>query len=611
MPRAPLHTTLVWLLLAALLPACTDWNAQGNVPAETPRLQQLASTQPGDAGATDALPGLTVWETWTPPPVDAAIALEVAPGDDATATQDGGDATESTDDADLVDVQVVDVPVVDVAVVDVAVVDVPLADVDPACVGNAKGFGCPCASSSQCGSGLCTLGPAGPVCSQTCAKTGCPEGWACVAPSLVCKPVAVPDAGLDTVEVADTTGDAANPDGLDDAVSQDVSAEVDVGIIDTAEPDAGITDTVQFDVQPADVLTVDVSQPDATTSDIFLPVGGGPYCPCGSNDDCASGLCIPVGSGSLVCADPCNATCPTGWACTGYPGPGGTVVQVCLPALPIEDVSVTDSTVVDATSNDSGSDSSSGDGLGVDWQGYPDANFPDGADIYGGPINSCLSVYLFQQENCGKNSPTSACITEAGQSGSLYANFLYEPFAACQKAVCVPQCVGAADGTCMEKCIGKYCATQFLTCVANDSSGASDCPTAFTCAGKYPDKLLTIASACYANATPTAQKQMAALIGCSGAPQTSSCLPEIAACYKSANPQASCKDVATCTGGCGSDQSCVWTCIGTASPAALQKIQALGDCQNTCKAQCSGSQTCVDACNQQQCGGQVADCLAN
>jgi hypothetical protein len=559
MPRVPIHMSLGQLLLAVLLPACTDWNAQGNVPAEAPHLQQLGSPQLGspqlaDAGATDALPGLTVWETWTPPPVDVAHPTDVLPGDDATATQDAEDAGESPDVAVALDSQTADgtdAAVVDAAVMDAAVVDAAVADVDPACIGNAKVLGCPCASSAQCASGLCTLAPAGPVCSESCAKTGCPDGWLCSAVAKVCKPVAVPDAGsldadstgLQDVAAADASASDASEDAaLPDAPANDavdaVLADVDVVQADGAiEAGAGSADTVAADTVAADAAAADSGASDATSSDAAL----------------------------------------------------------------------TDSIIVDVTSSDAGS----GDAIGVDWQGYPDASFPDGADIYGGPINSCLAVYLFQQENCGKNSPTSACISAAGQAGSLYANYLFDPLGACEKAACVPTCQGATDGTCMEKCVGKYCATQFLGCVANDSSGANDCANAFTCAGKYPDKLLTIASACYANATPVAQKQMAALIGCSGAPQTSSCLPEIAACYKSANPQASCKDVATCTSGCGSDQTCVWTCIGTANLAALQKIAALGECQAACKTQCNGSQTCVDACNSQQCGGQVADCLGN
>lgn len=620
---------LVLGCVVVALPACTDWNAQGNVPAQATQLQQIGAPSQPDPKTADATAGVTVWETWTAPPADTALAQDVASPEDATVAQDGGTAEEDLGPVD--DVAILDVAVAEVGSGDASAgVDASPADVDPACAGPAKAMGCPCASSAQCGSGLCTAGPDGPVCSESCAKSGCPVGWACLPPALVCKPIAVPDAGSSGADV--TSGSDGGADaGLDDTSVDDVPGEDGTGdalAMDAPEPDVPVADVVLSDGADAllDATTLDVPGTDAdatdsSVTDVIVPtctISGGGYCPCLAQDDCASGLCLPLGNGTSYCASSCAGECPAGWTCAPAPGatdfpyycqPGGLVdagggdVQVSDTSSSSDTVDISDSLGTDSTS--------SGDAIGVDWQGYPDANFPDGADIYGGPINSCLSVYLFQQENCGKNSPTSACIDQAGQAGSLYANYLFEPLAECEKAVCVPQCAGALDGTCLEKCIGKYCATQFLGCVANDTTGSSSCPTAFQCAGQYPDKLLTIASACYANATPAAQKQMAALIGCSAQPQTSSCLPEIAACYQSANPTATCQQVATCTGGCGSDQTCVWTCIGAASPAALQKIQALGDCQAACKAQCGGSQACTDDCNTKTCGAQVADCLGN
>lgn len=539
-----LHLAIVGLLGLA---ACTDWTARGGTPDVVAQLS-AGNLMMLDAGA-DTQAGLSWWETWTPPSGNVADGGG-SPGEDAAdaAAQDLGETPTDVAGADAAGDAVADVAPIDAApLVDASALDTAI-DADPACSGANKAFGCPCASSAQCVTGLCTLGPAGPVCSQPCAKTGCPSGWSCAPPALVCKPIAPPDAG---------TPDA----GPTDVADVDATSGVDTAIaFDTASPET------MGDVSEVDTLVSDVAVPDAIGPDVAT-----------------------LDSGIIDAGGPDGFVYDSGWI------PDGIITVDAQPA----DIQNPDSAYQDAGYS------------GTDWQGYPDASWPEDADIYGGAINSCLAVYLFQQESCGKNAPSAACIDDAAKVGSLYANFLFEPLAVCQQAVCVPQCAGATDGLCMEQCVGKHCTGQFLACVANNTSGGADCATTFTCADKYPDKLLSIASACYANASPAAQKQMAGLIGCVSKPQTQSCLDQIATCYAVPNANSNCGATVNCMQGCSGSNPCTWQCLGKSSVASIQLLQAFWDCSLQQCGYCGEDQACKDACNGQQCGMQLKECLAN
>ncbi len=251
------------------------------------------------------------------------------------------------------------------------------------------------------------------------------------------------------------------------------------------------------------------------------------------------------------------------------------------------------------------------DGQFIDWQGYDDAAFPDAADIYGGAINSCLGVYLLEQENCGKISPSAACVAKAATAGSLYANYLFAPLAECQTAICLPACATASDESCMNQCLGKNCAAQFLACVANNTSGSQDCATTFDCTDQYAGKLMSIASACYANGTPAAQSQIAGLIGCSSKPQTESCIPLIAKCYASPSADQGCKATTQCTQACAGNNPCSWACIGKAKPQSVLFLDALWTCSLQNCSNCNGDNACTSACLAQKCSGPLADCITD
>lgn len=248
-----------------------------------------------------------------------------------------------------------------------------------------------------------------------------------------------------------------------------------------------------------------------------------------------------------------------------------------------------------------------------DWQGYGDLPFADGADIFGGAINSCLALYLYQAESCGAVNPTASCIDAAAKEGSLYAQFLFEPLQQCEKAACVDLCQGASDKSCWEQCIAKYCPAQFFACTSNAQQGNQSCGEAWTCASAFPDKLLTISSKCYAAASQAAQLQLSAVVSCITAPQTASCVPEIAACYGGGQAaDASCAASLQCLGACNGDQACSGACFGKASPAAVQLLDAAVACLNLqCAPQCQGDKACQDACAATTCKNQFAACAAN
>jgi hypothetical protein len=223
-----------------------------------------------------------------------------------------------------------------------------------------------------------------------------------------------------------------------------------------------------------------------------------------------------------------------------------------------------------------------------------------------------LNVYLFQQETCGKTGASAGCIDKVATAGSAYASFLFAPLAECEKAMCINACPGATDDTCWNQCIGKYCANQFLACTANDTTGSTDCSTAMSCAAQLPGKLLSIASLCYAKASPTAQKQMAALIGCASAPQSKACLTELGACY-GAGGTGSCSTLYNCLAqvglkDCPPGSECAG-CVQQASPTAVSQLQALVDCR---QAQCAGlvdGSSALTDCLKTKCSAYMQACF--
>ena len=83
--------------------------------------------------------------------------------------------------------------------------DVPQGDADTLdgsdaaleCSGEAKGFLCPCTSTSECESGFCVDSPVGGICTQPCLTESCPDGFSCkgvlnLLPDVVF--ICIPDA---------------------------------------------------------------------------------------------------------------------------------------------------------------------------------------------------------------------------------------------------------------------------------------------------------------------------------------------------------------------------------------------------------------------------------
>ena len=520
----------------------------------------------GDVLAVEFL-GSDASEADTAPPADGDDAETPADGGDAGTPADGGDAGLTVD---------------------------AFAEVSDPCSGADRPLGCGCAASQDCASGLCVYGPGGLVCSASCKNVICPAGWSCTAPALVCMPQADAGGASDAADAAVADGPEADAGVSDDGATLDGTAadapKADAPKADAPKPDApdGI------DASPSDSGTVSDAAADATADAVTDATAG---------DGGTDALVVDAagdsdGSGADAAFDG-----------TDNGGTDAIVVDAAGDAAGsdgIVDVAGTDVP-------DGGADVDT-DGLtGLDWVGYPDAIYPDDADIFGGAINSCLSLYLFQQETCGKNNPSAACIDSVATQGSLYANFLFEPVRLCQDTYCVDLCAAATEETCMNQCIGKNCPNQFLACVSNNQHGNENCQTTFSCAMSYPGKLLTIGSKCYANGTLSAQLAVGGLISCETKPNTDSCFQAVGDCYdQGATATNTCMQTITCTQGCGGDQNCVWLCLGKASPAGRAKVDALGDCMVTvCGPKCGDDKTCSDACLGTDCAAQFGACVAN
>ena len=419
------------------------------------------------------------------------------------------------------------------------------------------------------------------------------------------------------------------PDGA--TVSDDTAAQPDAG---------GITwlDAVAVDVQgaaDATPVTADATggADGGTTADGASGSDGGALADGGPGDDGQSGADGATADDAWVGDDTWTAYDGSGTA-DAWPGDDGLIypddaalgdswlyqdggwigeVSAADASVP-DDAWWVDAGIVDGGLWDSGSTADATvDVNAPDWQGYGDLIVPPGVDINAGALASCSEMYLYQKDTCGPNA-SADCVASMQTAGSPYANYRFEPLAACESLVCSPLCMVAGSDKCLEDCIGKYCAAQFFSCIDNGASGSASCADTFACsnAADIKGKMWSIAVTCLAKASPAAQTQFAGLIGCVTQPQTKTCIPELAACYADGSAQATCSQTLTCMGGCNGVDTCSNACIGKATPVAVSLIDDFWTCATTqCTPQCGGDKTCQDACFASKCNKQYAACIAN
>jgi hypothetical protein len=176
-------------------------------------------------------------------------------------------------------------------------------------------LGQPCANDDACNSGLCATTPAGSVCSQSCDgfNTGsCPAGFYCDGEAAgVC------GTGLC---LAGSAGGA--PLGASCATDTDCATLMCDGSVcaTPCRPDAGVsTCAMGFVCRPGAAPGCGACRSEADL--------GQPGDACGTNDDCASGLCA-VNGDETFCTDYCGEAdpCPPSFTCTPL---GDTAI--CVP----------------------------------------------------------------------------------------------------------------------------------------------------------------------------------------------------------------------------------------------------------------------------------------
>lgn len=427
--------------------------------------------------------------------------------------------------------------------------------------------------------------------------------------------LAADQAGADAAGVKDTTADTATPytfDGKDDFVGwpelappKDLAGAEDAQ--DAVEPDVSATDVEPADAEPADAGMPDATQADAEQQD-------------GQLTDVATqdAAWLDVGAVDVILPD--DTLVDTGSADAS--GPDSSIddsgqVDAGIVDAGIVDAGIVDIGIADASASDS-ADSQDAltlpDGAALpDWQGYGDVPWSGDADVYGGAIGSCLSMYLYQNETCGDSHPTAACIDSILVDGSLYAQFMFDPLRQCEKLACVDLCASATDKKCMEQCIAKYCTPQFFACTSNGAVGTQGCADAWKCAQAYPEKFLTISAKCYAATSPLGQQQFSSVISCVTQPQKTSCVPEIATCF-GAGPQGTegCGTTANCMNACNGDQYCAWSCVGKATPQAVSLLDGVWGCSvQKCTPKCGGAEPCQGDCLKSDCQQELVKCLVN
>jgi hypothetical protein len=246
-----------------------------------------------------------------------------------------------------------------------------------------------------------------------------------------------------------------------------------------------------------------------------------------------------------------------------------------------------------------------------DWEGYPDASWPDGTDVYGGVITSCFNIYAYVfQEACWGKDLSTACVNSAAQDASLYTQYLFQPLRECATSLCVPGCMGASGDTfqCIQQCMGKHCSFPLFACLSQGETGTNGCPATFECLQGYKDKIISIASKCFATATAPAQKQLAAFFSCGQPPQSETCFDQLSACYGSGS--VSCLGIIQCTQACAKgDDLCNFECFGQGSPKGQAQLNALWDCMFAHCSNCAGPDGCGEACHAKFCQKEQVTCL--
>ena len=561
----------ITFVISVLAAACTDWQAQGGATGTSvvSGAQPTAyATSSGRGVAADG--GPTAFETWQAPDVAAAVA-EVSVGVGTGGSDaNGADGTLSdilVDSAAGSDADSADAPEPVEVVVVLPDGGTPDPDGGSADANAADGV----ADTSK--------DSAIDVAAYTFDGKADFSGW----PDLA----SAKDTANETASTQDT---ASGADSTQDNASGADSLQ-DMGTV----PDATASDTVAADaitpIEDSNQPPVDSAVPPDAVVDIAL-------------DTFAD---VAMDSAPVDSAQADTAQTDSTQADSGATDATGVDF----------DSAGTDGLGGDGSTDAGASDGAGPDGLNIpDWQGYPpDLPFAADADIYGGPIASCLSLWLYQSEACGDTNPTTECINTVAKDGSLYSQFLFDPLRECQTAVCTGLCAAATDKSCMEGCVGKYCTAQFLACTSNATSGTQDCANTWKCSQQYKDKLLTISAKCYANASFAAQKQFAGIISCVGKPQATSCLPQIAGCFAPASGGVStCSATLSCINSCGSDENCSWTCMGNSTPKAVSLLDAIWTCQlQKCQPKCAGSPDpkCGDLCLQDQCKTELVQCLVD
>ena len=112
-------------------------------------------------------------------------------------------------------------------------------------------------------------------------------------------------------------------DEVCNALDDDCDGEIDEG---ACEPSPCVDDADCDDGDPNTVDWCDAVTGACVHELIGDPCPGGWACPCASDDECMSGLCVDG-----ICVEPCTDACPAGYTCAIYPYSGVDVIYICLP----------------------------------------------------------------------------------------------------------------------------------------------------------------------------------------------------------------------------------------------------------------------------------------
>ena len=230
-------------------------------------------------------------------------------------------------------------------------------------------------------------------------------------------------------------------------------------------------DTLDGGSDAATDATTDAKDASGNCEFADKPAAGEPGATCAIADDCQSGFCVEAAEGK-ICTAPCVSCCPSGFACTSFPG--NDAVFACMPKLTALCRPCKADSECAAVSNGALCMSSGADGAFCGGLCASDGDCPSG---YG-----CIASQ-------GSQGASKQCVSKSGTCSCSPRSIADGATTTCHTTNAIGTCSGArkclASG--LTACDAPAAATETCNGVDDDCNGATDEPGSAGCSPWFLD----------------------------------------------------------------------------------------------------------------------------